>query len=222
MPDSPSAAARVPLSRDELFAALAARNGENNQHVFAATRVGVAGAGGLGSNVAVLLARMGVGRLTVADFDAVEPTNLNRQHYTMADLGRPKVAALAEQLAAINPYARVDAREVRVDSSNVVELFGDCNVVCECFDRADQKALLVEAVCTLLPNTPLVCGSGMAGTGPGNDVRCRRRFGGVYVCGDETSDAGAGLPLLAPRVALCAAQQATQVARLLLDLPDDA
>lgn len=204
------------LTETELTAALVERHGERNQTKLRAAVVGIAGLGGLGSNIAVHLARLGVGTLVLADFDRVDVTNLNRQHYTMRDLGRPKTEALTDQLREINPYLTYVPHFVRVTPENASQLFGGCAVICEAFDRADQKAMLIETLLSAQPETPLVAGSGMAGYGSANAIQTRRSIGRLYICGDETSDLADGLPLMAPRVAVCAAQQATMVLRLLL------
>lgn len=204
------------LTREELHVALVERHGAAIQDKLDRAAVGIAGLGGLGSNIAVHLARLGVGRLVLVDFDVVDITNLNRQHYTMKDIGIPKTLALQEQLEAINPYLNYETYIERVIPANAARLFADCDVVCEAFDRADQKAMLIETLLERLPDTPIVSGSGMAGYGSANAMRIERRFGRLYVCGDGASDIADGIGLMAPRVALCAAQQATMVLRLLL------
>lgn len=204
------------LTQLELHNALVARHGADVQAVLDRATVGIAGLGGLGSNIAVHLARLGVGHLVLVDFDVVDVTNLNRQHYTMKDLGVPKTLALLEQLEAINPYLNYETYTERVIPSNAVRLFAGCDVLCEAFDRADQKAMLIETLLPALPEVPIVSGSGMAGSGSANDIVTRRRMGRLYVCGDGTSDVADGLGLMAPRVAVCAAHQATAALRLLL------
>ncbi len=204
------------LTHKELHDALVARHGADVQAVLDRATVGIAGLGGLGSNIAVHLARLGVGHLVLVDFDVVDVTNLNRQHYTMKDLGVPKTLALLEQLEAINPYLNYETYTERVIPSNAVRLFAGCDVLCEAFDRADQKAMLIETLLPALPEVPIVSGSGMAGIGSANDIVTRRRMGRLYVCGDGTSDVADGLGLMAPRVAVCAAHQATAALRLLL------
>lgn len=204
------------LTETELTDALIARHGESAQKKLHAATVGIAGLGGLGSNVAVHLARLGVGHLILADFDCVDITNLNRQHYTMHDLGKPKTEALIAQLREINPYLQYDAHQMRVTPENIPTLFAGCTVICEAFDRPDQKAMLTETVLTKLPEIPLVAASGMAGYASGNLIHTTHRFGNFYLCGDETSGLEQGLPLAAPRVALCAAHEATAIMRLIL------
>ncbi len=204
------------MDRQELERALIARHGAENQRKFAAASVGVAGLGGLGSHIAVHLARLGVGRLVLADFDQVDVTNLHRQHYFLPHLGRYKTQALVEQLRQINPYLKYEAHTVRVTADNACTLFRGCQVVCEAFDKAEEKAMMVQAVLTGLPDTLLVSGSGMAGTGSANAIHTRKAMGRLYLCGDGESDVAQGRGLMAPRVAVCAAHQATMVMRLLL------
>ena len=205
-----------PVSRAALEAALTARHGAVAQARFSAASVGVAGLGGLGSHIAVLLARLGVGRLVLADFDKVAVTNLHRQHYFLPHLGRYKTEALAEQLQQINPWLTYETHTVKVTADNAPALFQGCQVVCEAFDRPDQKAMLVQALLTGLPDTVVVSGSGMAGMGPANAITSRKALGRLYLCGDGESDIDQGVGLVAPRVVVCAAHQATLVMRLLL------
>ena len=204
------------LTQEELHAALVERHGAEIQDKFDRASVGIAGLGGLGSNIAVHLARLGVGRLVLVDFDVVDSTTLSRQHYTMKDTGIPKTLALLEQLEAINPYLNYETYTERVIPANAVRLFAGCDVVCEAFDRADQKAMLIETLLVRLPDTPIVSGSGMAGYGSANAMRIEQKFSRLYVCGDGMSDIADGIGLMAPRVAVCAAQQATMAMRLLL------
>lgn len=204
------------MDRKTLEQALIARHGAENQKIFAAATVGVAGLGGLGSHIAVHLARLGVGRLVLADFDKVDVTNLNRQHYCIPHLGRYKTEALAEQLRQINPWLDYEIHTCKVTADNACTLFQGCQVVCEAFDKAEEKAMLTQAILTGLPDTLLVAGSGMAGSGSANAIRTRKAMGRFYLCGDEESDIDQGQGLMAPRVAVCAAHQATMVMRLLL------
>lgn len=146
----------------------------------------------------------------------VDITNLNRQHYTMKDLGIPKTLALVEQLEAINPYLTYETYTERVVPSNVERLFSGCDVVVEAFDKPDQKAMLLENLLTRLPEKLVVSGSGMAGYGSANLIKTEKRFGHVYLCGDGTSDVADGLGLMAPRVAVCSAHEGTMVLRLLI------
>ena len=195
--------------------ALSSRIGEEARARLAAARVGVAGLGGLGSHIAVMLARSGVGALHLVD-----ESNLNRQHYFREHIGRPKTEALAEQLLRIDPGIELTLDRVRVDAGNAAALFAGERIVCEAFDDPRCKADLVNALLTEAPNTVVVAGSGMAGAGPADALVTRRVGRRLFVCGDGEADV-ADEALFAPRVALCAAQQALVVVRLVLGLEEN-
>jgi sulfur carrier protein ThiS adenylyltransferase len=178
--------------------------------------VGIAGAGGLGSAIAVALARVGVGRLIIADFDVVEPSNLNRQQYFIDQIGQLKTEALAANLARINPYISVESHPVLLTAGNTPAIFAPCRVVVEAFDRADQKALLVETVLERLPAATVIAASGLAGYGPNNSITTRRISSRLYLVGDGASEARPGSGLMAPRVGIAASHQANQVVRCIL------
>ena len=201
---------------EQLEAMMAARH---TPHVHAALkkgRVAVAGLGGLGSNIAVSLARIGVGRLLLVDFDTVEPSNLNRQSYYIRHLGLLKTEALKEQLQEINPFVKIETAVVRVQAGNVAALFRDSDIICEAFDRPGEKAMLVNAVLEQLPDTIIVAASGMAGFESSNLIRTQRMLERLYICGDGQNGTRAGNGLMAPRVQICAGHQANMVMRLLL------
>lgn len=208
------------ISAEEIYNALALRHGAENQKILASASAGVAGLGGLGSHIAVFLARLGVGRLVLADFDRVDLANIQRQQYYLSDVGRPKCEALAEQLRRINPYLQYETHDTRVTAANAPRIFGGCRVVCEAFDRPEEKAMLAEAVLGAMPDAVLVAASGMAGFGSANAIRTERRMKRLLVCGDFESDVEDGLPVAAPRAALCAAHQATAALRILLKLDE--
>ncbi len=177
--------------------------------------VGIAGAGGLGSNVAVALARAGVGRLVIADFDRVEPSNLNRQQYFVDQVGLTKVEALRENLLRINPFSVYEVHDVRLTRRNAAGIFRSVDVVVEAFDRAAAKEMLIEAVLARFPGRPIVAASGLAGYG-GNAKLRTRRMGNLYICGDEESQSPKGISPMAPRVGLVAHMQANLVVELLV------
>jgi sulfur carrier protein ThiS adenylyltransferase len=180
-----------------------------------ASTVGIAGAGGLGSNVAISLARAGVGRLIIADFDRVEPSNLNRQQYVVRQIGRRKVHALRENLRAINPFSEYTVHAVRVTRANVGRIFGDAEILVEAFDKAAAKQMLIDTWLSLHPDRPIVAASGLAGYGKNRKLRTRR-LGSVYLCGDEESECPKGISPMAPRVAIVANMQANLVVELLV------
>lgn len=181
-----------------------------------AARVAIAGLGGLGSNIAVALTRAGVGELLLVDFDRVELSNLNRQQYDTADLGRLKTEALRERLHKINPYITLHHLTARVDPTNAATIFGGYSIVCEAFDKAATKAMLINTLLEQCPDTTIVAGSGMAGTLSANSITTRRVFRRLYLCGDGTTDMADANGLMAPRVAVCANHEAQMVLRLIL------
>ena len=179
-------------------------------------RVGIAGAGGLGSNCAVALARSGVGTLVIADFDVIEETNLNRQYYFADQIGVNKTVALKENIARIDPGITVIAHQEKLDRINIIEIFSGCNIIVEAFDSSVMKEMLIETVQVSMPDIPVIVGSGMAGWGKTNDLRYRKIDNTLYVCGDEFSEVSDNLPPLAPRVAIVANMQANVVIELLM------
>ncbi|MBQ8967840.1 sulfur carrier protein ThiS adenylyltransferase ThiF [Ruminococcus sp.] len=202
-------------TREEMYAALEARHGRERQKKFSEAAVAVCGLGGLGSNVAIHLARAGVGRLTLIDFDNVDISNLNRQQYFPDQLGRPKAEALRETIHRIAPYCEINAVSAKITDDNMAELLGDCGFICECFDKANQKAMLVNGVLENFPGKYLVAASGMAGLGSANEIVTRKAGGRFYICGDGHSDVNELGTLYAPRVAVCAAHEATMILRLI-------
>jgi len=177
--------------------------------------VGIAGLGGLGSNIAMMLARAGVGRLVVADYDDVDQSNLNRQNYFFSQIGTSKTEATKQMLARTNPDCIAETRSKKITRENAADIFKDCDIVCEALDDPEQKAVFVNAVLAQLPHVKLVAASGMAGLGSANGIRTRRVAQNFYLCGDEHSEASANTPVHAPRVMLCAAHQANMVLKLL-------
>lgn len=179
----------------------------------------VAGLGGLGSNTAAWLARLGVGRLLLFDFDRVEPGNLNRQYYFLEDVGRYKAEALRDHLRRINPYGDYRLHIVRLTEQNIPLLLAEADIVCEALDKADGKAMLVSGIINSLAKAKIVAVSGIAGLGSGNSILTRRITRRLYICGDGGSSAD-DLPLCGARVGLAAAHQALTAVRLLLDLEE--
>ena len=202
-------------SRDAINRALAERHGEHLQRAFSAATVAICGLGGLGSNIAIALARAGIGKLILLDYDRVDLSNLHRQQYKADQIGAYKVEALAENLMEISPYLSLETHIVRLTPENSMALLRTANIICEAFDRAEEKAMLVNAVQETLPNTWLVAASGMAGMGSANGIRTRKVTKRFYLCGDGVSNVEDGLSLVAPRVMLCAAHQAHMVLRIL-------
>ena len=202
-------------SREVMREALNIRHGEELQNKISAARVAVCGLGGLGSNIAIALARAGVGHLHLIDFDRVDLTNLNRQQYAVGQLGQDKTDALRETLSLVSPYCDVTCDTIKVTEENLPELLKNEDYICEAFDRAEAKAMLVSGVLEHFPEKYLVAGSGLAGLGSANTIQTRRVSKRFYLCGDGTSDSSVGLGLVASRVLVCAAHEANMILRLI-------
>ncbi|WP_346662485.1 sulfur carrier protein ThiS adenylyltransferase ThiF [uncultured Merdimonas sp.] len=209
------------LSREAVEEALTLRHGRTVQEKLKAGKVAVAGLGGLGSNVAFSLARIGVGSLHLIDFDRVDVTNLNRQQYRMCHVGRYKTEALKEELLEINPYLEIRTDCVRMTEENLGELFREDEIICEAFDDPECKAILVNGVLETFPEKVVVSASGMAGYGRSNEIRTRKVTEHFYLCGDEVSDSQEEPGLMAPRVAICAGHEANLIAELLIRRRDN-
>ena len=205
-------------SQQEMLAALEMRQGAEAVRKLQAATVAVCGLGGLGSNIAISLARAGVGKLVLVDFDCVDVTNLHRQQYKASQVGLPKPEALLANLKEIAPYAEFETHFEKISAENVDRIVGVAQVVCEAFDNAEAKAMLVNTVLETMPDKFLVAASGMAGFDGGNTIRTRRITDKFFLCGDGVSDVDGGIGLVAPRVMLCAAHQALTVVRLILGL----
>ena len=204
-------------TKEEWIAALEQRHGKALQEKFSAATVAICGLGGLGSNIAIALARAGVGKLILIDFDRVDITNLHRQQYKAEQIGKYKADALTENLREMTPYLDVQPIPARITEENLTELLKDANVICEAFDNAEAKAMLVNGVLETMPHKYLVAASGMAGMDTPNTIRTRRITKRFYICGDETNDVADTIGLVAPRVMLCAAHQAHTVLRILAE-----
>jgi sulfur carrier protein ThiS adenylyltransferase len=193
------------------------RFSEINTHL-SKFRVGIAGAGGLGSNCAVALARSGIGTLVIADFDVIEKPNLNRQYYFTNQIGSMKTIALKDNISKINSDVDVIIHQKKLDRLNIPEIFSGCNIIVEALDSSEMKEMLIETVQTKMPGIPVVVGSGMAGWGKTNDIRFRKIDDTLFVCGDEYSEVSDSLPPIAPRVGIVANMQANIVVELLMNI----
>ena len=202
-------------TKEEWNNALEERHGEELHKAFSSATVAICGLGGLGSNIAISLARAGVGRLILIDFDRVDITNLHRQQYKATQIGMYKTDALADNLREIAPYIELETHTERITEDNAITLLKDADIICEAFDDAECKASFANIVLSELPDKYLVAASGMAGMGVTNSIKTRRITSRFYLCGDETSEVSDGIGLVAPRVVLCAAHQAHTVLRIL-------
>lgn len=202
-------------TKEEWNKALTERHGKELHRAFSSATVAICGLGGLGSNIAIHLARAGIGKLILCDFDRVDITNLHRQQYKASQISMYKTDALADNLCEIAPYIELEMHTERITEENVVTFLRGADIICEAFDDAECKAMLTNTVLTELRDKYLVAASGMAGMGVTNSIKTRRITSRFYLCGDETSEVSDGIGLVAPRVALCAAHQAHTVLRIL-------
>ena len=178
-------------------------------------KVCILGLGGLGSNVAVLLARAGIGHLKLIDFDVVEASNLNRQQYRISHIGIKKIEAMKTIIKEINPFVEIDTLDIKVDRENILSVVEDIEIVVEAFDRAETKAMAIEELLTN-KNKIVISASGMAGLGSANEIITRKIRDNFYLIGDSYSDYEEYSGIMSTRVMLCAAHQANVVLRLIL------
>ena len=206
--------------REVLRAMIASRNSPELNLALSKAVIGVAGLGGLGSNIALSLARTGVAKLVLADFDVVEPSNLNRQQYFVRHIGMKKTDALKELIAEVNPFVEVVTHDVTLTAANVAEIFAPCSVICEAFDNVAGKAMMVNEAGASLRDKKIVGASGMAGYFSSNLIKTVKFARNVYLCGDLQNAAGVGQGLMAARVAICANHEANLAIRLLMGLEE--
>jgi sulfur carrier protein ThiS adenylyltransferase len=206
---------KIPDER-ELECLIVARHSPGVHRKVKRSTVGIAGLGGLGSQVAIALARIGVGTLILADYDVVEPSNLNRQQYFIQQIGMRKVDAMRETLKGVNPYVRVITHHTVICPRNVKRIFGNAEIIVEAFDRADQKAMLINAISKAMPDKYIVAASGLAGYGDSDAIKTTKFSSKIFIVGDQRSSAGPGIGLMAPRVGVAAHHQANKVLRLIL------
>lgn len=204
-------------SKEEMYTAQAVRHGELLQKRLASSTVAICGLGGLGSNIATCLGRVGIGKLILIDFDRVDITNLHRQQYKTNQIGMFKADALSENLLEIAPYVELVKHSCKVTADNLSSLLSDADIICEAFDNAEEKAMLVNGVFENFPEKYLVAASGMAGLGSSNRIQTRQITKHFILCGDETSEVSEESCLFASRVMLCAAHQAHAVVRLIAE-----
>ncbi|MCI8307484.1 MAG: sulfur carrier protein ThiS adenylyltransferase ThiF [Lachnospiraceae bacterium] len=201
-------------TREEYMESLVKRHGKERQERFLNAKAAVCGLGGLGSNIAVALARAGVGTLHLIDYDCVDLSNVNRQQYMLSQVGKKKTDAMKEIITAVNPYIKVVTDSVKISGTNL-SLLSEDDIICEAFDGAEQKAMLVNGVLEKYPQKYIVAASGMAGMYSANDIRTRKITNHFFLCGDGESDADGDIGLVAARVMVCAAHQAHMVLRII-------
>lgn len=202
-------------TENEMKNAIAERHGIERQEKFSSAAVAICGLGGLGSNIAVSLARAGVGKLILIDFDCVDISNLNRQQYKASQIGIKKTMALYFNLKEIAPYIDIRLHDVFLTAENAYEYLNDADIICEAFDKAESKAELVNTVLEKMPDKYIVAASGMAGIGSANSITTKKITTKFYISGDNVSDVETEGCLFSSRVMLCAAHEAHMVLRIL-------
>ena len=203
------------LTKEEWIEALNDRHGIELQKKISSTTVAICGLGGLGSNIAIALARAGIGKLILIDFDKVDITNLHRQQYKANQIEMNKTEALQDNLKEINPYLETEIHTDCIDEGNAKELILNADIICEAFDNAECKAMLTNYVLEKMPDKYIIASSGMAGLGSSNEIHTRKITSRFYLCGDEKSDVKDDIGLISSRVMLCAAHQAHMVLRII-------
>ncbi|HON88120.1 MAG TPA: sulfur carrier protein ThiS adenylyltransferase ThiF [Spirochaetia bacterium] len=179
--------------------------------------VGIGGAGGLGSNCAVALARSNIGTLIIVDFDTVSEANLDRQYFFLPQVGQPKVAALKDTINTINPNVTVQPFIERVTRDSIARLFASCDIIVEAFDSAETKLMFLETCMQLFPEKPLITATGLAGYGNSTGMKVRTS-GNLIIIGDESAEVSPDNPPLAPRVGIAAAMQANEAIAKLVEI----
>jgi sulfur carrier protein ThiS adenylyltransferase len=177
--------------------------------------VGIAGLGGLGSNAAVALARAGIGKLVLVDFDIIEKKNLTRQYYFLDQIGKLKTIALQENIKKINPAVIIDSYDEKLERGSMEKRFRDVDVVIEALDSAETKAAFIEEILTKLPDTPVVAASGVAGYGHSDRITTKR-LGNLCLCYDENAISSDNDVLMAPRVSIMANWEANLALEIIL------
>jgi len=203
-------------SYEELESLMVARHSPGVHERVKKSTVGIAGLGGLGSTVAIALARIGIGKLILVDYDVVEPSNLNRQQYAVKHIGMYKTDAIKEVIQEINPYVDVESCRKKIDESNISILFREVHILVEAFDTAEGKRMLIENFHRYFPDKPIVSASGLAGYFSSNSMKVRKVTPYLYIIGDEENSSGHGVGLMAPRVGVAGNLQANTVLRIIM------
>lgn len=202
-------------NKKELEALMMARHTPGIHEKIKSSKVTICGAGGLGSNIAISLARLGIGKIKIVDFDVVEPSNLNRQQYFIEDIGEFKVKALSKTLERINPFIEIESLIKKIDIDNIEEVLGKDEIILEAFDNPENKAMLTNFILKR-EKVKLICSSGMAGYYSSNTIKTKKLLDKLYVCGDFEKEAKEGEGLMAPRVSICANHMANMTLRIIL------
>lgn len=179
-------------------------------------KIGIAGCGGLGSNCAVSLIRVGIKDIIIADFDVIDESNLNRQYFFYDQIGQYKVDALEENIHRINPTIKIEKHNVKLNEVNILDIYKDCDIIVEAFDKAEMKVMIIETVLSCFPEKPIISGNGMAGYGK-NDLIKIEKYDNLHIVGDGVTEVSSEEPPLSPRVNIVSHTMANIVLELLLN-----
>lgn len=203
-------------TREEIYHALCMRHGVKNQEKIKNAKVAVLGLGGLGSNICMALAKLGVGAILIVDFDKVDITNIFRQNYRLSDIGEYKTDATRKLMCEINPYLSIEVQNIRITEENISEIIRDYDIICEAFDNKETKALIINEILDKYDDKIIVSGNGMAGYKSLNLIKTRSFGNRLYICGDMENGIETEKTLVAPRVCACAMHEANMVLQIIL------
>ncbi|MBU5269595.1 thiamine biosynthesis protein ThiF [Clostridium cochlearium] len=204
-------------TKEEMEAQLVARHTPKIYEKLKKVSVAIAGLGGLGSTAALSLARVGIGKLILVDYDVVEPSNLNRQQYFIKHIGMKKTQAMKDIISQCNPFVKIETIDAYVDEKNIESIFKDADIIIEAFDNAETKALITNKVLKIMKNKKIITASGLAGYEDCNLIRSKKINDKFYIVGDGQAEAKPGRGLMAPRVSVAANHQANLVLEIILN-----
>lgn len=204
-------------NKEKMEAQLVARHTPKVHEKLKSASVAIAGLGGLGSTAAVSLARIGIGKLILVDYDVVEPSNLNRQQYFIKHIGMKKTDAIKDIISQCNPFVEVQTTDAYVDENNIEQIFKDADIIVEAFDNPETKALITNKVLTDMKDKKIITASGMAGYYDCNLIKSEKINDRFYIVGDGEAEAKPGRGLMAPRVSVAANHQANLALKLILE-----
>jgi sulfur carrier protein ThiS adenylyltransferase len=199
-----------------LYDQITARNSADIKEKIKQAVIGIAGCGGLGSNAAIALARIGVKKLVIIDFDKVEPSNINRQQYFITDIGKNKTDALALFIKRVNPFVEVEKHLIKLSLKNIFYIYKDCPIIIEAFDKVSEKVMILKAFKDKrFKNKFLITASGLAGYSSSNLIKTNKLSDNIFTCGDNKNEGNEKNGLMAPRVIIAAGHQANLAVSLI-------
>ncbi|MCD6579846.1 sulfur carrier protein ThiS adenylyltransferase ThiF [bacterium] len=207
------------LSIDEIESLLIARHSPRIHNKIKKAKIGIAGIGGLGSNLIMALVRLGISEITYADFDIVDPTNLNRQHYFVEHIGMNKTDALEDMIKKVNPHIKINKFNEKIENRKDIEkIFKNCDIVAECFDNKVYKKLLVDEISMNFPEKYVISVSGVAGFDDSQKIKIHHLTNRVTIIGDLENEAKENMGLMSPRVTVASGHMANEILNIILNI----